>query len=382
MKEKPEAKSKDKPQKPYPDFPLFAHNNGQWAKKIRGKLHYFGQWGDWRSALKSYHLLVDGPKETLESVIERYLESQRLSDETGHRHLTDLQWTLGRFKKIVGPKKMVASLKSVDYERWRAELTRTNGPVSVGNHVRKIRSFLGWCVDEKIINQLPVTKALKKPSRAQLRLERAKRGSKMFEPAEIKKLLKFAAPQMKAMILLGINAGLGPTDLANLKIEHLVDGWLMYPRPKTGVERRIPLWKETQEALSAVIRPNDELVFRTETGRPWLNEFETGVDSPITTKFRQLSKDLGVHKKGRGIYGLRHTVQTIGEESGDSIATSAILGHVPDADDMSAVYRERVSDFRLQKVVTFIHAWLFGKPATQPRLNLPPIVVAPVEVSS
>jgi hypothetical protein len=34
------------PRKPYPTFPLTAHPNGQWCKKIRGKVHFFGVWGD------------------------------------------------------------------------------------------------------------------------------------------------------------------------------------------------------------------------------------------------------------------------------------------------------------------------------------------------
>ena len=46
--------SAKKPQKPYAEFPLTAHANRQWCKKIRGKLHFFGVWADPDAALAKY----------------------------------------------------------------------------------------------------------------------------------------------------------------------------------------------------------------------------------------------------------------------------------------------------------------------------------------
>ena len=42
------------PTKPTPDFPLFTHANGQWARKLNGKLRHYGPWADAYWALNKY----------------------------------------------------------------------------------------------------------------------------------------------------------------------------------------------------------------------------------------------------------------------------------------------------------------------------------------
>ena len=53
-KEHSVSEKRQKPAKLRPNFPLFPHQNGQWAKKIRQKFYYFGPWEDPIAAKKKY----------------------------------------------------------------------------------------------------------------------------------------------------------------------------------------------------------------------------------------------------------------------------------------------------------------------------------------
>jgi integrase len=350
----------ERPAKPYPEFPLFPHRNGQWAKKIAGQTVYLGPWSDWQAALKRYEGLGSGSS-TLKASVSKYLAAQKLRQESGEitlRHYLAVEWVLDRLLTQIEPNKAIKKLTSEDFGVWRAHLATTNKAVALGSHIRRVKAFLNWCCREKIISDLPAGDSLKKPTAARLRIERSERGSRMFKPSEIRKLLVCATPQMRAMILLALNAGLGNEDVAQLRTKHLDGRWLDFPRTKTGVERRVPLWPETREALAAVIRADDDIVFRTKYGNPWICKSKLAGDSPVSQAFKRLCNGVGVYKKGRGFYSLRHVAETVGEEAGDHPAIEYILGHAPAANDMSAVYRERMSSKRLVKVVKYIRKWV------------------------
>ena len=111
-----------------------------------------------------------------------------------------------------------------------------------------MRSVFRYAFDAEVLDK-PVRTGpgFRKPSAKTLRLNHAKSGPRMFEADEIRVLLDNANANGKAMVLLGVNGALGNTDIALLptKAVDLEHQWLDYPREKTGVPRRIPLWPET-----------------------------------------------------------------------------------------------------------------------------------------
>jgi integrase len=167
------------------------------------------------------------------------------------------------------------------------------------------------------------------------------------------------------MILLGVNAGFGNSDCGNLPLSavDLERGWIDFPRPKTGLPRRRPLWPETtaalRESLAKRPRPKDAvdagLFFVTRCGDGWAKDT---AENPLSDLTAKLLRRLGINGRKRlGFYTLRHTFRTIADEAKDQPAADFIMGH--EVAHMSAVYREVIDDDRLKAVSDHVRRWLF-----------------------
>jgi integrase len=178
------------------------------------------------------------------------------------------------------------------------------------------------------------------------------------------------------MILLGVNAGFGQGDCAELPRSALDrPGWLDFPRPKTGIGRRAALWPETARALADVAKtrpdPRDPadggLVFLTRFGRRWVRFTDHGDDErgartdSVGQEFDKLRKRAGVKVPG-GFYVFRRVFRTVADETKDNATVGLVMGHTDES--MAGFYRESIADERLLAVSGHVREWfLAGKPA-------------------
>ena len=368
-----------KPKKPTAAFPLYSHRNGRWAKKIRGKTHYFGPWDDPNGALETYldqkdellagrtpRLTKDGF--TLHDLCNEFLTAKRHQQEAGDitkQTFDDYFKTCETMLRMLGKKRLVDDLGPLDFRTFRAKLAKTRNPNTLGNEIQRVRVAFNYAYNVDLIKH-PVKFGpdFKRPAKRVLRALRQKKGRRMFEADELFDLIEGIDRPMRAMVLLGINCGFGNSDCGRLPMSAIKNGWIDFPRPKTAIERRCPLWPETIEAIEDALRHRPEpqlpehadLVFVTKYGQPWAKET---ADNPITKEFRKLLDGFGLHRPGLGFYALRHTFETIAGGSRDQVAVNHIMGHADQS--MAGVYREHIEDERLVDVTDHVWNWLFAE---------------------
>ena len=161
-----------------------------------------------------------------------------------------------------GKRRLLNDLNTDDFAELRNQLAKKYGPVRLGNTIQYVRSVFKHAYDAGLIDR---------PTR--------------FGPG-------FKRRGTLPMVALDLDAG-----------------WVDYPRPKTGIARRCPLWPETvlaiREALAkqpeAKNATHDGLVFRTKYGQSWFKDIPA---NPISAETRKLLVSLGINSH-RNFYTLR-----------------------------------------------------------------------------
>jgi integrase len=369
----------EKPAKPHAAYPLTAHRNGQWCKKIKGQLWYFGTWDDPDGALQQYLdekddiLAGRDPRRNKDGLPLRDLcnhfltdrqQAMRDGDNIRSEHFQNLHADCARLLKILGSRTTVESLRPDDFAMFRSKLAEGVAANTLERRIARVRSVFQYGIGAELVDSVRWGNKFKKPSRRQLErdrnLRREKHGEYAFVPEQIRAILDNARPQIKAMVLLGVQAGFQNADCVELSINavHFDHNQIRMVRRKTGSWRVVPLWQETKEVLHEVISkrpvPHDEqngyLVFVTKYGNKW-NRDDVGKE------LKKLLDDLGIYRPGLCFSSLRKTFRTVADAAGDQPAVFAITGH--SMGDISDKYRERISDERLRAVVDHVHSWLF-----------------------
>jgi integrase len=367
-----------KPAKPSPDFPLFPHAAGVWAKKIKGKLHYFGPWSDPQGAIARYNEQKDAlhagrkPRPdpgavTVKDVANAFLTAkQQLVDagELSPRTWTDYKEATDQVVAAFGKTRLVSDLTPADFAALRNKVAARWGPHRLAKTIQCVRSLFKHAYDAELIDR-PVRfgPGFRRPTKKTFRLHKVERGPQMFTAEELRRVLAAANVHLRAMVLLGVNCGYGNSDVGTLPLSalDLDGGWADFPRPKTGMPRRCPLWPETVAALRASLAERRKpkkaehagLAFITSKLGCWHTRTS---DSPLSHEVWKLLKALGINGH-RNFYTLRHTFRTVADEAKDQPAADYIMGH--EVAHMSSVYRETISDERLRAVADHVRRWLF-----------------------
>ena len=156
---------KNNPNKEIPSdkFPLTLHTMGQYCKKIKGKIYYFGK--NKKQAHERYlkyaaFLLSGTPKInndslSIKELCNLYLEHQESRVEIGEvqsRHYFDQISLLKDFVKFVGKTRLVTDISTIELQNYRLKLIKGGkSPNTINNRISAVKSMYNWAMNNEII---------------------------------------------------------------------------------------------------------------------------------------------------------------------------------------------------------------------------------------
>lgn len=246
-------------------------------------------------------------------------------------------------------KKDLRKLKGQDIKDFAAERARPkergghgNAYETIQGALRLLRRVLGWCMDENLLDKLPVQSMGKIGGQAASQLTRKEKRAQAWTPQEISALLEIskASPALHALCFTAINSGMRQGELFALtwdcvnfsdstvlvresqqrrppkKSARYYEGELTVKPPKSGAERPVHIGPELCAFLRELQRsrfrrrPFDEglgmqRVLLNEGGKSWS---ASGLNS-AWKRLRKLIVPKGV--RALGFHCLRHTYASI-----------------------------------------------------------------------
>ena len=324
----------------------------------RGRIYYFGKWGrrvegkltrvpgdGWEDALREYKevaddlhagrtLRVKGNGLTVADLCNRFLTAKLWKQEAGEigtRAFTEYKETTDLIVSGFGANRLVDDLAVDDFESLRAAMARQWGPVQLANAITRVRSVFKYGTDNGLIEKtVRFGSEFRKPDQSVLRRHRAKTGERMFSAAEVRSFVEGvmvpggdrgpellrADPQLRAMILLGINAGFGNRDCATLPFSaaDLDRGWINFPRPRTGIPR--PSQSSAKRSPCGPSLPGSRSAGWFSSARRATPGFGTGERRTPTRSLSSSASWRSAYRAiapGLGFYVLSHTFRAVAD---------------------------------------------------------------------
>jgi integrase len=367
----------------HPDFPLTPHPNGQWAKKIRGVVHYFGPLANVQGALnlwlreKDYLIAGVVPPAadrslTVACLVDNYIDDMigRIAARKAARG-TLYNYTAVRAACIESGISVVAvsSLKPSHFAALEKHLESKLSLATQGKIIVGVRSILKWGRQMRMVSgEIDFGPRFHPPAIHEVEADRDERGiSRWIDREPILAAINASTPTIRLAILLGVNCGFYPADTIAITTDRIhLDGDTPYHdfrRVKTGRRRMAVLWPETVEAIreyESKREPSQEgerTLILDSHGRPMS---KCGGTSYLSRGFVRSMGAYGALRAGAGIGSLRHVYGTVVDLVPDQAMIDLTMGHTNKSLQKRVYSQFNLNELsRLKVIADTVRHWLF-----------------------